>query len=176
MPRTRFVIVPNLALDELVLHYADVASALRLYFSPAAPDFAARYTGRTQKYVSDMLALRLDESDIRSTMALLTRIEATFRVDFDCRCRKRLKDKLSQHFCDLKRTSKNYVRLEDILDGWKIHALQTPALIGELRGAFKFRHWVAHGRYWNPKLGRKYDFDFVYSVISAILSSFPFES
>ena len=40
-------------------------------------------------------------------------------------------------------------------------------LIGDVRGAFKFRHWVAHGRYWVAKLGRKYDFAYVHLLASA---------
>jgi len=35
-------------------------------------------------------------------------------------------------------------------------------LINALQGAFKYRHWLAHGRYWVPKYGQKYDFDSVY--------------
>jgi hypothetical protein len=46
-------------------------------------------------------------------------------------------------------------------------------LIGDLRGAFNFRHWLAHGRYWEPKLGRNYDFVTVYGLAASVLSSFP---
>ena len=46
-------------------------------------------------------------------------------------------------------------------------------LIGDLRGAFRFRHWLAHGRYWNPKLGQKYDFVSVYSLAANVLGDFP---
>jgi len=33
-------------------------------------------------------------------------------------------------------------------------------LISELRSVFKFRHWLAHGRFW--QIGRKYDFQTLY--------------
>jgi hypothetical protein len=47
-------------------------------------------------------------------------------------------------------------------------------IIGDLRGAFRFRHWLAHGRYWTPKLGRRYDFDDVFALADLTLRSFPF--
>ena len=30
--------------------------------------------------------------------------------------------------------------------------------------AFKYRHWLAHGRYWEPKLGRIYDYYSLYDL------------
>lgn len=34
---------------------------------------------------------------------------------------------------------------------------------------------LAHGRYWTPKLGRKYDFDQIYALAESIHQRFPFE-
>jgi hypothetical protein len=48
------------------------------------------------------------------------------------------------------------------------------SLIGELRGAFRFRHWLAHGRYWTPKLGRRYNYEDVYALADETFKSFPF--
>jgi hypothetical protein len=48
-------------------------------------------------------------------------------------------------------------------------------VIGDLKGAFKYRHWLAHGRYWEPKLGQKYDYYSVYILAESIFGSFPFE-
>jgi hypothetical protein len=45
-------------------------------------------------------------------------------------------------------------------------------IIGELRGAFKFRHWLAHGRYWKPKFGRRYDFNDIYTIADIALKHF----
>lgn len=172
MPR-QFILVPALELDELAAYHQDVLASLRLYFSPSAPTFAARFVGKKQGVVDRELALRLDESDVRSAFATLTSLEASFRIDFDFRCRRRLKDDLSIYFRQVKKTRKNAVRLdEDILEGWKRHTDASPALISDLRGAFRFRHWIAHGRYWTPKLGRKYDFDYVHLMADSIISGF----
>ncbi len=173
MPR-QFVFPPALQWDELALYHQDVLDALHLYFSPAAPTFAARFVGRTQDEIRRELALRVNESDLRSALTVLTSLEATFRMDFDFRCSMRLKDGLSQHFCGLAKGPREKVRFEDILDGWKKHG-PDPTTVGELRGAFRFRHWLAHGRLGEPKLGRRYDFLGVHLMAKSIISTFPFE-
>jgi hypothetical protein len=175
MPK-RFALAPTLQLDELALYHQAVVASLRLYFSPAAPTFAARFAGKQLDEVTQELALRLDESDARSAFFVLTSLEAAFRIDFDFRCRQRRKDVLSVYFRDVEKRRKHAVRLdEDILEGWRRHEpLASPSLIGELRGAFKFRHWLAHGRYWTPKLPRKYDFSYVRLMADGIVSTFQF--
>jgi len=81
---------------------------------------------------------------------------------------------LSIYFREVEKT-RDQVRLDaDILEGWKRHTSASATLISELRGAFRFRHWLAHGRYWTPKFGRKYDFDYVHLMASSIISGFPF--
>jgi hypothetical protein len=174
MPRP-FALVPTLKLEELAAYHEDIVASLRLYFSPSAPTFAARFVGRKPEEVNREVALRLDESDVRSTFFVLTSLEASFRVDFDLRCRKRLKDDLSVYFREIEKTRTDAVRLdEDILEGWKRHTSAPAGLIGDLRGAFRFRHWLAHGRYWIPKLGCKYDFAYVHLIATSIISKFPF--
>jgi hypothetical protein len=164
-------------LEELAAYHEDIVASLRLYFSPNAPTFAMRFAGLSLDEVYIELTERLDESELRSTLALLTSLEASFRIDFDSRCRQRLKDDLSGFFREVEKARGDRVRLdEDILEGWKQHSSAGAILISQLRGAFTFRHWLAHGRYWVPKLGRQYDFDFVYTMTDAIVSGFPFES
>src|ERR1017187_7889350 len=115
MPR-RFAISPSLGLDELASYHKDVEASLHLYFSPAAPTFAARFLGKRPEEVHHQLNSRLDESDVRSTFVVLSSLEASFRVDFAVRCRKRSKDNLSVYFREVDKIRKNAVRLdEDIL-------------------------------------------------------------
>ena len=40
----------------------------------------------------------------------------------------------------------------------------TAKLVGDIRSAFGYRHWLAHGRYCVAKLGRQYDFASVYNL------------
>ncbi|MGA2184003.1 MAG: hypothetical protein ABSH47_13320 [Bryobacteraceae bacterium] len=174
MPR-QFVFPPALRWDELAAYHQDVVDALHLYFSPVAPTFAVRFVGRTQDEVRRELASRVDESDLRSALAVLTSLEAGFRIDFDFRCQNRLKDGLSRHFRELAKSRGEKVPLDDILEAWKEHG-PYPATVSELRGAFKFRHWLAHGRLGEPKLGRRYDFFGVHLMARSIIAAFPFEA
>jgi hypothetical protein len=88
-----------------------------------------------------------------------------------------LKDSLSKYFRDIRKMRKSSIRLdEDILEGWKRYSTVSNLHIGELRSAFKFRHWLAHGRYWTPKFGQKYDFETIYPMAEAIVSGFPFRA
>jgi hypothetical protein len=57
---------------------------------------------------------------------------------------------------------------------WKREPTIRAGLISDLIGAFRYRDWLAHGRYWPPKLGRKYDYESVYKLAEDILDSFPF--
>jgi hypothetical protein len=95
-------------------------------------------------------------------------------VDYRYRCENRLKDPLSRAFRDKYKRRQERVSLEEeLFDAWSEHEPGAHALIGDLRGAFRFRHWLAHGCYWVPKLGRKYDFDHLYRLADAVFSAFP---
>jgi hypothetical protein len=43
--------------------------------------------------------------------------------------------------------------------------------IGDFKGALNLRHWLAHGRYWNPKLGRTYSPGDVYDISADLLQA-----
>jgi hypothetical protein len=151
------------ALAEIAAYHNDVVSSLRLYFS----------FGRRPDEIAPELSARLEETDLRSTLAVLTRLEAAFRVDYQCRCEKRMKDDVSRAFRAIHRSRKARVSLdEDIFEAWKENMTQHRRLIGELRGAFRFRHWIAHGRYWVKPSG-KYDFNSIYLLAENVLNTFP---
>jgi hypothetical protein len=116
----RFALDPALQWDERLAYHQDIEASLRLYFSTSAPAFKARFVGKTQDEVDQELALRLEETDVRLAFVVLTSIKATFRVDFDTRCREKLKDDLSRYFRAIGKERKSAVRLdEDILEGGK---------------------------------------------------------
>ena len=148
----------NLAIQAIAEYHNDVERSLRLYFSEASPTFRVRFLGLRPEEIVTELASRLEETDQRSAFFILTTLEAAFRVDYERRC-------------------KTKVRLdEDIFEAWRENSTGSHQLIGELRGAFKFRHWLAHGRYWEPNLGRKYAFNFVYSLADDVLNALPFQT
>lgn len=157
---------------EVAEYHNDVVASLK-YFSKTSPSLiSTRYFGRP---LSDVLAARIKETDLRSAFFVLTAVEAAFRIDYLYRCQQKMKDDLSRAFRAIYKDRENNVSLdEDIFETWKENSSAPgPRLIGELRSAFKFRHYLAHGRYWEPKLGRKYDFNFVYSLADDVLNAFP---
>jgi hypothetical protein len=104
----------------------------------------------------------------------MTRIEAAFRIDYRLRCRKKRTDGLSVAFRRLHKTYGERVSLEDtIFETWRSLHPGTSRLVGELKGAFRFRHWLAHGRHFQPKLGGKYDYQGVYLLAVNVLAQFP---
>jgi hypothetical protein len=162
------------AMVEIAEYHADVVSSLKLYFSAASPSFSRRFYGRSLNEVSGELVRRLEETDMRSAFFVLTSLEAAFRTDYEYRCRKKMKDNLSRAFRAIHKSRGTRVSLdEDIFQAWRENSTAPRLLIGDLRGAFNFRHWFAHGRYWEPRLGRKYDFNFIYSLADTVLSAFP---
>jgi hypothetical protein len=165
------------SLQEIAEYHEDATDSLKDFFAPSVVRMELRYLFATQTELSALLTNRLSETELRSCLAVLSSIEAAFRVDYLTRCAGRLKDPLSR---DLRILFKKYgqrVSLEeDILQLWSEHYPAFKLAIGELRGAFRFRHWLAHGRYWAPKLGRKYDFTEVFLLAAVIQDNFPLVS
>jgi hypothetical protein len=112
--------------------------------------------------VDEFFAARLDETDRQACLFLVASAEAALRVDFLQRVYDRKKDNASRAFRNIYTTACNHSRLkvrldEDILETWAVQVPKAKARVGDLRGALNYRHWLAHGRYWVPKLGRQYD-------------------
>jgi hypothetical protein len=138
------------------------------------PSFAVRFLAMRSSEIAAELADRLNETDVRSSLAILIRLEAAFRIDYLQRCQKRKRDALSKAFRALYKDKGPNVGLEDhIFVAWQREHPQTGPLISELAGAFKLRHWLAHGSYWQPKLGRKYDYQGICALADSVLASFP---
>lgn len=157
---------------EIAEYHNDVVASLKS-FSKTSPSFlSTRYFGLP---LAEVLAARIEETDLRSAFFVLAALEGAFRIDYLYRCQKKLKDDLSRAFRNIyKDREKNASLEEHIFELWKEKSSAPgPRLIGELRGAFNFRHYLAHGRYWEPKLGRKYDFNFMYSLADDVLNAFP---
>lgn len=156
-------------------YHSDITNSITYYYKTPCPNLPPKYVGYTYAEFEKEYQERLHEHEIRSILAILSATEALFRIDYLQRCYKKRKDDLSRYFRSIHKVDGSRVSFEEkILDGWKEYSTADPQLIGELRSAFKFRHWVAHGRYWSPKLGRKFDYKDVSHLIDLIASSFPF--
>ncbi len=69
------------ALVDIAEYHNDVVASLKLYFS----------FGRRPDEVAVELTDRLEETDLRSSFVVLARLEAAFRIDYEYRCRKKMK-------------------------------------------------------------------------------------
>jgi hypothetical protein len=162
-------------LPEIAAHHQDLESSLTLYFSAGSPSYHVRFVGYAAGEVTDELVERVEEADLTSSLTVLASVEAAFRIDYLKRCYRKGKDPVSRAFRDIYKDKKQHASLEDeIFEAWINNSSESRPIIGELRGAFKFRHWLAHGRYWKPTLGRRYDFSDVYALADLTFRSFPF--
>jgi hypothetical protein len=168
----------SLAINVIAEYHNDVDRSLRLFFSELSPSFSVQFFGLTSDEIRKKLEERLEETDQRSAFFILTSMEAAFKVDYEFRCRRRLRDALSRKFREMYRNRKTRVHLEDdIFEAWKEFQPEARHLIAEMKGAFKFRHWMAHGRYGAQRFGRtKYDFAFLFSLADDILALLPLQS
>ena len=108
------------------------------------------------------------------SMSILSNVEAVFRIDYVIRIKKRLKDPISRKFRELFRNKGEKVGLESgILTIWREKYPEFKGIISDFIGALKYRHWLAHGRYWSPKLGRKYDLSTIYTISERIYENLP---
>lgn len=160
---------------EIDRHYQDIESSIQLYFSESNPEAKILFAGKTKIELDDQLASVLEENAKLVSMSLLSAIEAAFRIDYLQRCYKRKSDSLSRTFRKIHQEKGARASLEDdIFDTWKAHSSVPKQVVYDLKSAFRYRHWLAHGRYW-PKLGRKYDYFSIYTLGQTVLSSFPLE-
>ncbi len=162
-----------LSLDEIAKYHEDAVSALELFFSDTSTYSAERFIGYTPTERARELKKHIDETSLRSILIILASLEASFRVDYEFRCQKRFKDDLSRAFRSIHKEKEERVSLdEDIFEVWKTRLVESKKIIGELRTAFRFRHWLAHGRYWQPKIGRSFDYESVYDLAVAVNEDF----
>jgi len=163
------------ALHEIAAHHAILEEAILLYYSRENPRFEELFVFDTAQEVREKRDATLHEARAASAMTLLASIEASFRVDYLQRYYGKKRDNLSRAFRDLYKEKQQRVSLtEDILRRWREHSDVTALLVGDIRSAFRYRDWLAHGRYWVAKLGRQYDFETVYDLGRDVETAFPF--
>lgn len=157
------------SVDDVWAHYENIRDSVVRDFAVAKKRLFGkrelkdeRLFGMSGEELDSYFEEILQEVDVQASLFILAATEATIRVDFLSRVYEKRKDTVSRDFrqlyvsrCD---HNKIMVRLEeDILDTWAEQRPETKSDIGSLKGAMKYRHWLAHGRYWVPKIGQRYD-------------------
>lgn len=102
---------------------------------------------------------------------ILSTTEALLTLAFKDLSKHKTKSAISRRFRKVKKERGKKVRLvEDILDTWIEVYPQTAPSIRGYKGVVPLRDWLAHGRYWNPKMGRPvYEVRDVYDIASEML-------
>ena len=122
--------------------------------APAGPaPFEQRLLGLTPEEAAPFFEAQKRHLDLLCMLDLLTTTEAILRVDFWKRVEQKKKDPLSRRYRELSRRKRSLRLDDDILEALKDAGVR-PQSISDFRGALKLRHWLAHGRYWHPRLGR----------------------
>ena len=158
-------------------HHADIDSSLRRYFSWEHAVGEARFVGYSRAELEAELESTLAEVEHTSSMSILASLEATFRVDYLQRNYKRKRDVLSKRLRDVYDRKGERASLEDeILPTWRRCTPDYARAISELAGAFKYRHWLAHGRYWTPRFGRRYAYHELFLLAAELFDELSFEA
>lgn len=155
------------------LNFEDVAEifairekSLKLFFSSTNPEYLISFVGYTPDEILEELHYQISEVERDACLNILAAIEALFRLDYAIRCEEKDKAEISRRFRYL--FSEHQYRLpleESIFEEWKNESTVKSSVISYLKGAFKYRHWLAHGRYWTLKAGKpKYDFYELYTL------------
>jgi hypothetical protein len=114
------------------------------------------------------------ELDVAASLLALAEAEAVLRVDYLSRVQRKAKDPVSRAYRELHKDKENRARLdEDLLATWVTHHTECKSAVSEFRAALNLRHWLAHGRYWTPKLGRAYAPNDVFEIADRLFAKLP---
>lgn len=160
------------SLSDIALYHNDTEKSLRLFFSRSNPQLIVRFPNYLPIEIERELKERLTETEMRSILVIIARVDAALCKDYAVRCKLKKPDNVSIAFRKSYAIRKKRPRLEeDILDVWAQNVdPPTRRIISGLRGILNFRHWLAHGRYWNP--GQKYGYEDAYLLADSILTGF----
>ncbi len=159
-------------IDEYAYHHNDLENAIELYFNTHLGMNSGRFIGYSKEEVRSLRQERIDEINRASVFAIITAIEGAFKQDFLQRCYKKKKDRVSREFRQIHKIKGAKVSFErEILTCWQKNFPNLKTLFDTLKRVLNYRHWLAHGRYWEPKY--RFEFDFVYNLAVALFEEVP---
>ncbi|WP_230658627.1 hypothetical protein [Psychrobacter sp. I-STPA10] len=163
-------------ISRISTQYEETTNAINLYFSTDNLNFNKLFLGWTIQEVQQRKNTVQQENELALSLMLLSALEARFRIDYIARNTLKLKDELSRAFREMAKAKGNRVSLEDeILEYWKAYSEVNNHLIGQVKSAFLYRHWLAHGRYWVPKLAQPYDFYSLQTLCELVMDTFDLQ-
>jgi putative transposon-encoded protein len=152
-----------------IIHYK---RSIRKLVVGGKEDIPKEFLGMSLEEVNEYFIEVVHHLERDASLSLLASVEAKLRMDFLDRVYNKRKDDLSRIFRETYKKKGHHVQMEqDLLDSWVDICPQHKQVIGYYKGALQYRNWLAHGRYWSPKLGDKYEFATVYSICREFISS-----
>jgi hypothetical protein len=113
-----------------------------------------RYRDQSVEELRQQFAFARKHLRYAAMLHLLTTTGALLRLGFENLSKRRTKPAISRRFRKIGRERGEKIRLgEDILDTWIDAYPETAQSIREFKCVLPLRDWLAHGRYWNPKIG-----------------------
>lgn len=155
--------------DDVSLLFAEKKEALKR-FCVCENEY---FTGFSKKELTEHLSYHLQEAEYDACLALLAAIEAAFRLDFDYRHKKRRKDSRSKAVRRISKTPRGEfsfrISIESLFDILALDNTAPARTINLLKIYFRYRHWLAHGRYWQLRIGRdRPTFSDIYQIAQAV--------
>lgn len=152
----------HLEVNDIIDYKNDLEASLELYYINA--NAYVKFTLYSQNELIQEKKDRLSEVNQNCVFMILSGIESWIRIDYETRVKNKLKDSLSRELRNLDKTyDKTYkISIDLLCDIYKKYSQGN--IFSLIKSAFKLRHWLAHGRYWIPKIGKKYDFNEMYII------------
>lgn len=139
--------------------------ALVLYYQQSNPNYAILFVGLRSEEIARLLAERQSELQYAFSLTILASVEAAFRIDFRHRCQRRVKSPVTEKLRSLERRfTGRFMPIDNIFDVWKKDSPEFRGIIGDINTAFRYRDWLAHGRSFFPKFGKRFDIVTVYKL------------
>ena len=162
------------SLVEIAEYHNDAVDALTFFMRSLLLQNDPRFLGYSPSEFNDFLRSRIEETELRSSLAILAALEAAVRIDYQLRTKQRHKDALSREFRAIYKKRQERARFdEDLLEPWVRHYPSFKILARELRAALHFRHWLAHGRYWKRPTHGRFDYPSLYRLAELMLVQLP---
>jgi len=131
-----------------------------------------RYRDQSLDELREQFASARRHLQYAAMLHLLTTAEALLRLAFEDLSKRKTKPAIFRRFRKIGRERGEKIRMEeDILDTWVEVYPETARSIREFKGVVPLRDWLAHGRYWNPKIGRPvFEVRDVFDIASEMLN------
>lgn len=166
------------SIEEILSWYYDQKEALRdfknkilasLQIVPSVVD--EKFITMTVEEINDYFISSVQELEHMVALDIISATEGNLRADFYIKVFNKDKSAIAREFRSLYKIKENKISLEeDIIENWKLFS-STKLYFSELLGLLKYRHWLAHGRYWNlTKKGRIYSVDEAYEIAENIFA------